>query len=1228
MSLADGPLAQAGLFAITGPTGAGKSTLLDAMCLALYGRVPRVKGERGGYRVPDDADASEEDGLTITDVRHIVRRGAAEAFAEVDFVGYDNRCWRARWSVRRARGKATGKFQDVKSEFFDLTKGESKTEHQKEATRALIANEVGLTYEQFCRSVLLAQGDFAAFLKASADERAQILEALTNTQLYADLSKAAHEREKSEKAKLAALEAEAGGLQLLSDDERAAAQAEKEAREEQRRRLTDERQTYEAARQWCARRDTLERDLREAKAAHQAAVEARQEADGDAAYLARIEQAEGLRHLSERCLRAREAYDEAAAQQAAAVERLSAAGEAFAEAQSQAQEAEEQLRAIQAEREAKQPEFEQARALDVRLAEAAKRHAEVERRCEEAARRERDAHAKLEEAVLERAEVDEAIGRANQWLAAQGHLETLVRQSSLWERDIQAYAAASREIVRLSDEEAQLGEAIGTLTDALEQARQIVREANVQLEAATAALSSATQVFEALQAVRSPAARQETRRQLEEQQKRLERLKRLWEEAVQAEADRAAAERDVRAAQNALARLKQQHAELTGGRRALEAERNAREQELRLAQATEELAARRPDLLFPGKPCPLCGSTEHPDADQPAPPSELVARLKSELDAAQQALAARDAELRQVEKHIAAEETSAKAGQERLAAAEARRQSQCVQWETLRPSGFPASPLDPRAQASLEAAFGRLTAEKAKLDEDENAYEAARSERDAAQDRVNQLSAQAQSAQEALQRLEAEKQRLEGDWRLCRTRRESQTAQREQALQALEPAFAWEAEWRVKLDADADAFFEWAQALVKAWEATEQSRQAALTRRSDIERDIAGRQSAYHAAQTTREQAEDERAAVAAELEQHRRSRAALLDGKPTAEVVKALDDALHETDRRLDDARQKLTEAASRKVAAETALKAAEAQCAIAAQEAADARMALDAALAAAGLDVEELNALLSVPVAERQALKARIEALDHACVAAKGALESKQRELDAHLASNPLTMLHADVESRLAELDVQIAEANKAIGALAERLRQDDELRRRALDLAEKIKAQRATYEVWAKLNDVIGSADGKKFRLFAQSLRFQTLLDHANHYLQQLRQRYRLAPVRGAELELQVIDHAMADAVRPITTLSGGETFLISLALALGLSAMSANRVVVESLFIDEGFGTLDSQSLEVALGMLDQLQATGRQIGVISHIPELTERIGYRVEVRPNGRGASQVFIIGG
>jgi exonuclease SbcC len=189
------------------------------------------------------------------------------------------------------------------------------------------------------------------------------------------------------------------------------------------------------------------------------------------------------------------------------------------------------------------------------------------------------------------------------------------------------------------------------------------------------------------------------------------------------------------------------------------------------------------------------------------------------------------------------------------------------------------------------------------------------------------------------------------------------------------------------------------------------------------------------------------------------------------------------------------------------------------------------------------------------------------------------------------------------------------------------DDEARRQRDALVPELEQQRASKDRWANLAQLIGSATGAKFRDFAQGVTLRIVLAYANEHLQDLRPRYSLMAVPGQSLEIQVVDHDMGDEVRTISSLSGGETFLVSLALALGLAASGGSVAEVETLFIDEGFGALDEEAMEAAIAVLDTLRATGKTIGVISHVDRLPDILGAHVKVTPAGGGLSTVEVVG-
>jgi DNA repair protein SbcC/Rad50 len=175
----------------------------------------------------------------------------------------------------------------------------------------------------------------------------------------------------------------------------------------------------------------------------------------------------------------------------------------------------------------------------------------------------------------------------------------------------------------------------------------------------------------------------------------------------------------------------------------------------------------------------------------------------------------------------------------------------------------------------------------------------------------------------------------------------------------------------------------------------------------------------------------------------------------------------------------------------------------------------------------------------------------------------------------------------------------------------------------LKAKIDAQQSTYNKWFALNQLIGSADGKKFRNFAQGLTFELMVSHANQQLSKMSDRYLLIRDENQPLELNVIDNYQAGEIRTTKNLSGGESFIVSLALALGLSHMSSRKVRVDSLFLDEGFGTLDEDALDTALETLASLRQDGKLIGVISHVAAFKDRINTKILVHPGRGGKSTI-----
>ncbi|HNG50932.1 MAG TPA: SbcC/MukB-like Walker B domain-containing protein, partial [Plasticicumulans sp.] len=367
--------------------------------------------------------------------------------------------------------------------------------------------------------------------------------------------------------------------------------------------------------------------------------------------------------------------------------------------------------------------------------------------------------------------------------------------------------------------------------------------------------------------------------------------------------------------------------------------------------------------------------------------------------------------------------------------------------------------------------------------------------------------------------------------------------------------------------------------------------------------------------------------------------RAGLFDCQPTAHVEAALAQAIGQAVAGRDAAQAAVSRAADVRNRAAGQEQAARSARERADADAAEAARALNDALAEAGLDATEARHRLGFGERWLSDEGAALDALTAALREAGVRHDERRAQAEAHAAARP-PMPAADEEeassfppadepeAQLAGAETALRDARTALADLAARLRADDQRRSEGAERRTALAARRLQAAPWLALKELIGSADGSKFRGFAQSLTLEALVAHANAHLQELARRYRLRRVPGAGLELMVVDRDMADEVRGVHSLSGGETFLVSLALALGLASLSSNRVQVETLLIDEGFGTLDPDTLDIAVAALDALQGQGRQVGVISHVPALVERIGVQVRVRALGGGRSRIETVTG
>lgn len=1187
------PLASAGLFAITGPTGAGKSTLLDALCLALFGAVPRLNNTGRDAKVPD-ADGE----IGTGDPRTLLRRGTGEGYAEVDFVGIDGRRYRARWEANRAREKAGGKLQASRQSLRDIDQDQLLAS-QKGEYKAQLEAALGLNFEQFTRAVMLAQSEFSAFLKADDNDRSELLEKLTDTALYTRLGRRAFDKTKEAREAHKLLQDQATGVTPLSP----------EARAELDERFNDAQQqlkTQQAQLKQLELQHTWLKDLHQLQDAQQSATEQLHSAQqhwnslaGERLKLTRLEQLAPQRHqfarkteltaqltpLAAQIQQHTQQQSELTERQTQLEQSLSTAQTALTQAQSQHTSSAPLLRQA----------FEEQSTL-ARLVKDASLSADLKQQAEQACIQ---GQGTIQGLLDQQKQVAERLQRIAGELEQSTHLAPLSDAWNAYRDRLQQLMLIGNRLNKGQAELAALEQSAARAAEELATQRQSLEVLYKEAGAEPEAVAEQIQILGSLL--------QDNRKQL----RAFEELTRLW--ASQQELDKRGAELQQRqlAAQQDRDRLTQDgvktKAELSVAEQTLTVTRELLErQRLARSASVEELRAQLQD----DQPCPVCGSPDHPYHQPEALLQSLGRHDESEQANAQQAvdlLKEKLTDLRAEVGGLIAQQKELLQQQEQLAS----------QQQGLTPS-LEAHPLS--AQLLAQDASKRdtwLTQQSSQLNQsitqDEQRQTALLTLQQDAARLAQQLRSAEAASQQATQHLLNQQRELSSD----RQRLDEEL----KAFSPLLPADTLEA----LRNEPAATFMQLDRQIAQRLEQLDQQREE-LGEQQQRQQTLDKEQYQQQTRILQLDAAQQQFTALAEQQQACQEKLTQLLGEHASAEQwQQQLDQAVEQARSAEATANQELQTVRTRLVQLAAELKAQQERSqALETENRELSGKIADWRAQHPELDDGGLEELLGVDDQQVSELRQRLQQSEKAIEQAKVLLQERDQRLLDHQAQHNDNLDAEQLATTLAERQNLFAASEHRCAELRAEQAEDQRRQNANQALAQQIADAYTEYQRWARLNALIGSATGDTFRKIAQAYNLDLLVHHANVQLRQLVRRYRLKR-GGSMLGLLVMDTEMGDELRSVHSLSGGETFLVSLALALGLASMASSTLKIESLFIDEGFGSLDPESLQLAMDALDGLQAQGRKVAVISHVQEMHERIPVQIQVHRQGNGLSTLEV---
>lgn len=1113
------PLKDEPVFLICGDTGTGKSTILDAVCLALYNETPRMEAS-SSEKLTDDAVApgkrSDDDTVKINDTRQFLRKGTGRGSVELTFAGNDGKEYLAVWSISRAYGKPDGKLQRVEwSVECDGTIWKTRDD-----VTSKIEAVTGMTFDQYCRTAMLAQGDFTRFLKSTEDDKAVILEKLTRTDIYSRIGAmiAVEYRKHSDAYERQHEKTE--GIQLMDDTGKKEAADEIYRLEQESEICRKRKETASAKLQWLDAVARQKSDLHIAKEEYEKS-------------LAEVS-SESFRNMEMICLD----WD-SSTEQRAALDRIAHLSENLRRYEAGRKSCFALYASMTEDMKTKKNEIKAAsenlQTLKDRLAAA---------RNDESMFQSMDAIKSLLSQVAE--------GRGRNAVSAK-----LLEEAEAGMRNIGKEILKSSETkTSLEKRKASLQQEYSVLSDEIGNAgkERLASEKDRLTEKKLA-------VMEAAAAVRN----------MNEGNRRLD-------ESLKDEAGSDAALKEAR-------KVLEEKKKAFGIRDA--DFRQEQELYMKMKESAYDWARETRRKLKKGDICPVCGHTvDTVFSDEKfesllKPAEERYMLAQERRSAAESALKQAVADEKSADRALsaAAERTVRNRTDAEKAAREAA--AKCLPL-SVSPDDRNAAEILKKTYDETETGIRTLSGQLEKITFLEKKAAEIYLELQDTDALLEKCRSAAEELNRRLETMKDEAVRLNSN--ISATDR-SVSASLEQAGKLITRKG-----WEEQFDADASGFLAALERESKAYRET-------MQKASELEKDLERKTGMMSGAEILKSQADMIFAG----------------SGNPDSTRYRNIgwDSLTNEWNMLIADARtiENNINAAGSEIRSYTE--------------------GLDRFHAEGRISPERLKMLHGCPAGQIAGLKSRLDEIRKKLTASKSALEQREKDLKALVDSAP-QMQENDTREHLQEETAGLEETstrlNQQIGAIRHKLLLDEQNCILFRKEKEKEKELESACMKWENLYKLLGDNEGKKFKKIAQSFILSDLIRNANTYLGHLSGRYVLDNQSGS-LTITVRDMYQGGAERSVNTLSGGESFLVSLALALGLSSLAANTLQVSTLFIDEGFGTLSAECLNTVMEALENLhQMGGKKVGIISHVEALRERIPVKIQLTRQGNSSSRVSIV--